>query len=93
LAGGGIVSGCRQKRKPQLAWKSEPFRQTTAHHTKPLITGSILAVAPKIVQVKVAIHRSCSNLLFMHMGSINWDLTLKVYRNLVVIVFTWTIKH
>jgi hypothetical protein len=59
---------------------------------KLLTTGSTLAAAPKIVQVKVAIHRSCSNLLFMHMGSINWDLTLEVYRDLVTIVSTQTIE-
>jgi hypothetical protein len=64
----------------------------TTHHTEPPTTGSTSAVAPKIVQVKVAIHGSRGNLLFMHMGSINWDLTPKVYRDSVTIVSTQTIE-
>jgi hypothetical protein len=89
-AGGGITSGCRQKRKPQLAQKSEPFKRTTAHHTEPLTTGLTSVVAPRTVQVRVAIHNSRGNLLFTHICSIDWASTLEVYRNSVMTVSTQT---
>jgi hypothetical protein len=88
LGGGESASGYRWKKTPQLVQRTKLFRQTTAHHMELLTTGSMSAAAPKIVQVKVVIHRSHGNLLFTHMGLINWDLTLEVYRNLVTIVST-----
>jgi hypothetical protein len=88
--GGGTANGHRRMRKPQLAHKSKPFKQTTAHHTEAQTTGSMSAAAPRTVQVRVAIHRSCGNLLYMHTCLIDWASTLEVYRNLVMTVFTRT---
>jgi hypothetical protein len=88
--GSGNASEHRWKRKLQLAWKSEPFKQTTTHHTGPPTTGSMSAAAPKIVQVRVAIHDSHGNLLFTHTRSIDWASTPEVYRNSVTTVSTQT---
>jgi hypothetical protein len=89
-AGSEIANGHRRKRKPQLAWKSEPFKRMTARRTGPPTTGSTSVVDPRTVQVRVAIHDSRGNLLFTHTHLIDWASTLEVYRNSVTTVSTQT---
>jgi hypothetical protein len=92
LVGGGTASGRRPKRKPQLAWKSEPFKQTIVPHIELLTTGLTSVVALRTVQVRVAIHDSHGNLLFTHIRLIDWASTPEVYRNSVTIVSTQTMQ-